>query len=233
MSKHADITGQRFGKLVVIREVPRDQIQKRSWECLCDCGKTVFLETGNLTTGNTKSCGCLRLESVRESGLKRRKYHGNYKGSRPRLYNTWINMNRRCHNPEFVDYPRWGGRGVTVCDEWRHDFQAFLTWAESNGWAEGLTLDRIDNDGPYSPENCRWATRYEQANNKRDTLMFEYEGELHSLAEWARLYNLEYESLMYKVKQGTSFGVALNTATRKDKSIAPKNTKKLDDFFGE
>lgn len=139
-------------------------------------------------------------------------------------------MNRRCHNPEFVDYPRWGGRGVTVCDEWRYDFQAFLTWAESNGWAEGLTLDRIDNDGPYSPENCRWASLEEQSNNKRNSRFLKYRGEVLTVAQWSRKLNIPCEVLYSRIYEGWSDEKVLSYPY-KSKDLDLSRIRTLDEFL--
>ena len=153
-----DLTGQRFGRLTVLEPLPGER--RTRWRCVCDCGRETVVGSGHhLTSGNTKSCGCLHRDSARERHL----VHGG-KGSR--LYNIWKNARQRCRNPRATDFKIYGGRGVTICTEW-DSFAAFREWSLNNGYRDDLTLDRIDPDGDYCPENCRWTTWKEQRLNQR------------------------------------------------------------------
>lgn len=156
-----DFTGKVFGKLTVIGKgkpvKDTKGYNKHTWECLCECGKTTEVIHGNLTRKKpTSSCGCMRG------------YHKNGVRSHP-LYSTWDGIKQRCANPNHTAYHHYGGRGIKMCPEWYNSSTKFIAWAESNGWYEGcdLTIDRIDTNGNYEPENCRWVDWYVQGSNKR------------------------------------------------------------------
>lgn len=163
MGKLIDLTGQRFGRLVVLRRAGSDSNKNAMWRCQCDCGNTVITRGKHLRCGDTQSCGCLHQETFPGSGNEK---HG---GKHSRLYNIWCAMKSRCYNLNAHNYKNYGGRGITVCAEWLHNFAAFRDWALSHGYQEGLSIDRIDNDKGYSPDNCRWATMKEQRHNRRDS----------------------------------------------------------------
>lgn len=153
-----DISGQRFGRLVAVRVAGKTGSGEARWECLCDCGKIKTVRYGHLKSGAVKSCGCWN-HSPKKHGMTA-------KGERPRIYGIWVGMKQRCTNPNVDKYPRYGGRGVKVCQEWMTSFEAFYKWAMSHGYRDDLTIDRIDNDGNYTPENCRWVTNAENIRNR-------------------------------------------------------------------
>lgn len=184
------IIGQRFGRLVVT-SINRKNGQTFC-ECNCDCGNTKTVRRGQLTSGDTISCGCYHKEHNSEFGKK----HGL---SKHPLYTVWSGIIQRCTNQNAENYKRYGGRGITVCDEWKNDFKSFYDWASSNGYLKGLTIERINNDQGYTPDNCRWATISEQANNKRKNHFFTYNDITHTIAEWSRILNVNAETLRYRV----------------------------------
>lgn len=164
MGKFQDLTNRRFGLLTVKNRVENDKFNKPQWLCQCECGKCIVVSTARLTSGNTKSCGHLRATNhYKKHGLK-----GN------RLYSTWKGMKNRCCNVNNVSYRNYGGRGITVCDEWKNDFQAFYDYVSDlpHFGEKGYTLDRINNDGNYEPSNVRWATAKEQRSNQRKVLYY-------------------------------------------------------------
>lgn len=190
--KLQSLVGMKFGRLTVVG-IDRTLNGKLRYECLCDCGNKTIVFPANLKRGNTTSCGCAKTEHI----VKLNKKHGE---KHTKLYGVWCGIRARCNNPNNKEYQRYGGRGIKCCEEWS-DFVFFREWAYANGYSDGLTIDRIDNEKGYCPENCKWSNYYEQANNTSTNVFVEYNGETHTMSEWAKLLNLNYKRLHRAFRQ--------------------------------
>lgn len=215
MSKFIDMTGWRMwehgipdSRLIVIKQNGRTNAGAVIWECRCSCGsnKKICATPRDIRSGHTKSCGCLRREHFVSMSQTASIKHG---GSYSRLYRIWTGMKERCYNKNNLRYNCYGGRGIEVCDGWKNSFQVFENWAINNGYDENLTIDRIDVDLGYYPENCRWITNLEQQNNRRDNIFVLFEGKVNTLSEWARIKNIPYKEIRKLYYKG-KFGIRVN-----------------------
>lgn len=197
--KIKDLTGQRYGKLTVLSLDEERTKRKSYWVCLCDCGNKKTVRGDSLQDNKTLSCGCLKKEQDKVNLTK------NHKGriSKSRLYKIWLGMKSRCNNPNSKTYLRYGSKGVKVCDEWNHNFDNFKEWSLNCGYREDLTIDRINPRGNYHPNNCRWASLKDQANNRTSNVYVKDSGSLLTLTQYAKKNKLSYASLQSKHVRGT------------------------------
>ena len=202
-----DETGNRYSRLLVIRKANVTE-HGQKWWCRCECGNECAVLGSNLRYGNTQSCGCLQRERVANAKTT----HGH--SSNPE-FNRWVKMLARCLNPGSPEFPYYGGRGIAVCERWQGPDGFTNFFADMGPCPSGLTLDRIDNDGPYSPENCRWATATEQQNNKRSNRRVTFKGETHTVAEWAKKLDMKSGTLSCRLRVGWSVEEALSTPVAK------------------
>lgn len=207
MDYRIDLTGQRFCKVIVIGF--HDKVRNASrWKCKCDCGKEFVAYSATLRSGKTKSCGCRTGEIAKETMTT----HGL---SDTRLHIIWIQMRGRCEKPKNDAYKDYGGRGIKVCDEWAY-FINFYHWAMANGYKDGLSLDRIDNDGNYSPSNCRWANQKQQCRNTRRNRAITFNNKTLCMAEWSEISGVPYDTLRARIdKLGWSFEDAISKPIRR------------------
>lgn len=206
MGKLIDLTGQRFGRLSVVKFTGLDKNHQARWDCLCDCGNTTNASTNNLRFGKVQSCGCSR------QGI-----NSTHKQSGSRLHKIWAGMIQRTRNPNNPNYADYGGRGIGVYDLWL-TFEPFQIWALKSGYTDSLTIDRIDNNKGYSPDNCRWVDRKKQSRNRRSSHMLTYQGETKTLGEWAEQFGINRTTLARRLKLGWSVKDALETPVRKVKT---------------
>lgn len=194
MPSRAKLIGMTFGRLKVVEDLGSEPRRGAKWLCKCECGIEISTYSGPLISGHVQSCGCRARELSAEA---MRRIHTTHGRSNTRIYKIWSNMKSRCYKDDNNRYARYGGRGIQVCDEWRNDFEKFYEWSIANGYADNLSIDRIDNDGNYCPENCRWADYKTQSNNRKSNRLFTLMGETHTLMEWCERYEVPYD----RVKQ--------------------------------
>ena len=207
MGKFKDISKQRFGRLIAIRFLSKAPKSHSKWLCQCDCGKQAIVSIDHLSTGHTKSCGCLEIESKRLSLMT----HGNTanKYQTPE-YTSWRNMLNRCKKDSGRDYIHYKGRGIKVCDRWKESFQNFLSDMGKKP-SKGMSIDRINNNGDYEPGNCRWANQTMQSNNMSTNRLIELNGKRQTVSLWGRELGLNPASIRYRLDIGWSPELALTT----------------------
>lgn len=215
MGRLIDLTGQRFGRLTVVERAGQTAAGVVVWACVCDCGTICDVQGNSLRNGRTKSCGCLRFEKNLSRILNWNVAQGFDGHVYTRLYHVWAGMRERCSNPNAPNYRLYGGRGIYVCKEWDESFELFESWALAHGYAENLTIDRVDVNGGYCPENCRWVPMVVQQNNRRNNRKIEFRGETHTIAEWAKIKNMSRTLLRYRIEAGWSIERALTEPKNK------------------
>lgn len=203
MSNLKNLTGMTFNRLYVIKRVSNDKSGRARWLCKCECETVKVILGKHLLSRKIQSCGCLQRERATK-----------HKMSNSRLYSIYRGMKDRCYNQNMPEYHNYGGRGITVCDEWLNDPSAFFKWSLENGYSDDLTIDRKDNDKGYSPENCQWSTFIEQQNNRSNNTHLTRDGETHTVAEWSRILNINASTIYTRLSKGCSDEEALRTEKR-------------------
>jgi len=194
MGTRIDLTGQTINGIYIksFAYAGGGKAKKAYWNCVCSCGKEFIADSYKLRTGHTKSCGCLRAKVCGD----RRRTHGD---SGTRLYEIWKGMRIRCHNKNDVSFKNYGTRGIGICDEW-DEYEVFKIWALENGYKDDLTIERIDVNGNYCPQNCKWIPLSEQCLNKQDTIWIDYKGERKQLKIWCEELGLDYRKIAQRLK---------------------------------
>ena len=210
MAKDKNV-GEHHDHITVLEKLKEKTKDGRTiYLCKCDCGK--YFKTSVSSVHKIKSCGCMTKEYI----ARGQRTHGE---SKTRLYEVWHRMKERCYREKHKSYPEYGGRGITICEEWKNSYVAFRDWALANGYDENAeymvcTLDRIDVNGNYEPSNCRWVSMKVQCNNKRNNHTLTYNGETHTIAEWAEITGIQHCTLSRRLKKGWSVEKTLSTPLR-------------------
>lgn len=222
-----DLTGRKFGRLTVLGRA-ENHGKDTFWKCQCECGNIKEVNGAKLKNGHTKSCGCLRTKRKIKSNIQRN-YHKTHGMSETRLYRIYKKMYRRCYKPQTKYYENYGGRGITICPEWlgEHGFENFSKWALSHGYADNLSIDRIDNDKGYSPDNCKWSTAKEQANNTRSTVFLTYKGETKPASEWSEITGIRQDTLTMRKRNGWTDEECIETPLRGRMGKRKSNSKQM------
>lgn len=213
MAKLIDLTGLKFGRLTVVGREGKTKYGAACWLCKCECGNNTIVIGDELRKGSTRSCGCLAKE-LTSNRMKNREPHNKSHGKAgTRIYKEWIEMKRRCTNTKDTCYKRYGARGIKVCEEWLISFEAFYNDVSKlpHFGEKGYSLDRIDNNGNYEPNNVRWADSKTQANNRRNCCYISYKGEQLTIKQLAERYGVSYNKLYKRIKANWNIDEAINT----------------------
>lgn len=197
MTKAFDLIGKKFERLTVKKRVKNGKHGEARWLCNCQCGNTTIVKTYHLTSGKIRSCGCIKKEILK----KRENIHHK---SNTKIYKIWASIKQRCTNSKHKNCKRYKERGIKICEQWKRSFVEFYNWAISSGYKEGLTIERINNNGNYEPSNCRWATRKEQANNTSRNHFVYFNGERHTISEWSKKLGIKYSVLENRLRRKIS-----------------------------
>lgn len=216
MKPQRDILGRRFGNLTAVSYMPGTKSVKAKWLCECDCGQKRFNAVNDLLDGRIQSCGCTKYQRI---GAAKRTHGHSVGAGASRTFRIWTNMKSRCFNPKSSSFRHYGGRGITVCDEWRHSFERFLT--DMGEAPDGMSIDRIDSNGPYCKDNCRWATQLQQMANTSRTRLVECDGEMVPLSEAARRRGMDVRTLHSRLKSGWTLARALSEPLRASQMNKP------------
>lgn len=203
MLKVQQLMSKKYSRLT-ITEIGPPKSGGRKCIAVCDCGITKSYNLSSVMRGDVKSCGCLQRENAKYSNTK----HGLKQHT---LYSIWCNMKTRCTNPKSENFKWYGGKGITICNDWLNDFKIFFEWSIANGWAEGMQLDRKDGSKPYYPDNCRFVTPSANSRNRTSNVVLIYQGESKCLTEWCELLNLDYSSIHHRIARGWDTTRALET----------------------
>lgn len=187
--KFKDLSGLKFNHLEILYVDKSSNPKHLKYFCKCDCGKIKSISGYHVEKGKIKSCGCMRDKYI----------HSTHKQSKTRLYGIWTNIKSRCFNPKYHCYTIYGDRGISMCNEWKESFEPFYEWSMANGYKDNLSIDRIDNNADYCPENCRWADRKTQNNNKRNNHKITINGETKNLTQWADSLGINRDEFSYRV----------------------------------
>ena len=204
-----DLVGRRFHDLLVISFLERKN-GRNYWLCRCCCGNEKTVRGDHLISGATHSCGCKKTKQITEMNKTNKKHGMRYS----RIYNIWCGIKDRCENSNYHNYNDYGGRGIKICEDWRRDFVKFYEWAVKNGYKSDLTIDRINVNGDYCPENCRWVSMKVQENNKRNNRVLTYKGRSQTITQWSEEIGINRETLYGRIRRGWDVEKTLTTPVK-------------------
>lgn len=209
MKKPIDITGMKFGRLTVIRYTHSNDDKKACWDCICDCGNKINTTGKSLRSGNTKSCGCYAKEIRSVANLT----HGDCRNGKTKEYYIWRGIKARCLNINNKNYSLYGGRGILICKEWENDYSKFLSDMGRAPFKKA-TIDRINSNGNYCKDNCRWASMKEQNNNKSNNKLITFQGKTMTAKKWSEITGINYGTIIMRLHRGWTIQKTLNHGRR-------------------